>query len=180
MVAGSIKKPDRRVERTRVQLFDAFRDVLLQRGYAKITVGDIIEAANVGRSTFYEHFQSKSDLLEQSIRPLFAVMAETAGTSALPPALEPILAHFYERGPLVKVLFTGAPRRILTALLAELIEEQIGGGLCIPPAMAAAQIAHGQFALLESWLFSNDRIAAAQIAQAMSRSSRAAAVAMKR
>ena len=56
-------KPDRRVQRTRQLLRDALVTLILEKGYQKITVQDLIDRANVGRSTFYSHFRDKEDLL---------------------------------------------------------------------------------------------------------------------
>lgn len=57
------KRIDRQVERTRQLLRDALVSLILEKGYQKITVQDIIDRANVGRSTFYSHYQDKEDLL---------------------------------------------------------------------------------------------------------------------
>ena len=57
------KKIDRRVQRTRQILRDALVALILEKGYQKITVQDIIDRAHVGRSTFYSHFRDKDDLL---------------------------------------------------------------------------------------------------------------------
>ena len=56
-------KTDRRVQRTRQLLRDALVSLILEKGFQKITVQDIIDRANVGRSTFYSHFRDKEDLL---------------------------------------------------------------------------------------------------------------------
>ncbi|HEX2911470.1 MAG TPA: TetR/AcrR family transcriptional regulator [Chloroflexia bacterium] len=56
-------KPDRRVKRTRQLLREALFALILERGYDDITVQDILERADVGRSTFYTHFYDKDDLL---------------------------------------------------------------------------------------------------------------------
>jgi AcrR family transcriptional regulator len=53
---------DRRVARTRAALQQAHISLILKRGYEAVTVEDICEAANVGRSTFYAHFTGKDDL----------------------------------------------------------------------------------------------------------------------
>jgi AcrR family transcriptional regulator len=58
-----MKKSDRRVERTRQLLRDALVSLILEKGYQKITIQDIINRANVGRSTFYSHYRDKEDLL---------------------------------------------------------------------------------------------------------------------
>ena len=56
---------NRQVRKTRAALLDAFGRLVLERGYADIRIADVIRQANVGRSTFYEHFRSKDDLLRQ-------------------------------------------------------------------------------------------------------------------
>ena len=56
-------RPDRRVSRTRRALKDALTDLILEKGYEAVTVQDVIDRADVGRSTFYAHFVDKDDLL---------------------------------------------------------------------------------------------------------------------
>jgi AcrR family transcriptional regulator len=53
---------DRRIRRTRKLLQDALLELILEKGYAAVTVQDVIDRANVGRSTFYAHFQDKESL----------------------------------------------------------------------------------------------------------------------
>src|SRR5262245_44726876 len=55
-------KKDRRSERTRRSLSEAMVELIREKDYSAITVNDIIERANVGRSTFYAHFRDKDDL----------------------------------------------------------------------------------------------------------------------
>ncbi len=54
---------DRRVQRTRQLLQQALLDLILEKGYAVITVQDILDRANLGRSTFYAHYRDKDELL---------------------------------------------------------------------------------------------------------------------
>jgi AcrR family transcriptional regulator len=54
---------DRRVQRTRKLLQGALIDLIKERGYDNVTIQDITDRANVGRTTFYLHYQSKEDLL---------------------------------------------------------------------------------------------------------------------
>jgi AcrR family transcriptional regulator len=57
------KTVDRRIQRTRKLLQDGLLELILEKGFDSVTVQDVIDRANVGRSTFYAHFQDKDDLL---------------------------------------------------------------------------------------------------------------------
>ena len=57
------ERPDRRVKRTRRALHEALIGLILEKGYEAITVQDIADRADVGRSTFYAHFVDKDALL---------------------------------------------------------------------------------------------------------------------
>ena len=53
---------DRRVVRTCTAINQALMDLIAEREYDDITVGDIIGRADVGRSTFYQHYQNKDEV----------------------------------------------------------------------------------------------------------------------
>jgi AcrR family transcriptional regulator len=56
------KNEDRRIQRTRKLLQEALLALILEKGYETVTVQDVIDRANVGRSTFYSHFEDKEAL----------------------------------------------------------------------------------------------------------------------
>ena len=60
-------KIDRRVARTRELLHQALMSLILEKGYEEVTVADICDSANVGRSTFYAHFTCKDDLRRHGV-----------------------------------------------------------------------------------------------------------------
>lgn len=72
---------DRRQRKTRVAIFGAFTELLSKKHFAQITVGDIIEKADVGRATFYAHFETKEFLLRELCEELFCHIFDTAEDS---------------------------------------------------------------------------------------------------
>ena len=62
---------DRREIKTRAAIFAAFIDLLSRKRFEQITVGEIIEGANIGRATFYAHFETKQFLLKALCEELF-------------------------------------------------------------------------------------------------------------
>ena len=62
---------DRRQKKSREAIFNAFISLLSKKHYNKITVGEIIEIADIGRATFYSHFETKDFLLKELCVELF-------------------------------------------------------------------------------------------------------------
>ena len=62
---------DRRQAKTRKAVFEAFVSLLEEKGYSSLTLQDIIDRADIGRSTFYAHFEAKDDLLNVLCEEIF-------------------------------------------------------------------------------------------------------------
>ena len=62
---------DRRQRKTREAIFSAFTGLLKTEPYSRITVQEIIDMADIGRTTFYAHFEAKDDLLNSLCAEIF-------------------------------------------------------------------------------------------------------------
>jgi AcrR family transcriptional regulator len=68
------KEPsDRRIQRTRSLLHGALIELILEKEFDKVTVQDVIERADVGRSTFYSHFKDIEDLFLSGFENLWSL-----------------------------------------------------------------------------------------------------------
>ena len=57
------KRKDRRILRTREILSTTLFELMKEKNYSQISIKEIMSRANIGRSTFYEHFENKEQLL---------------------------------------------------------------------------------------------------------------------
>ena len=62
-----MEKIDRRKQRSRNLIKDAFLSLLMDKPFHDITIQEIADAADVGRATFYLHYRSKEELPHENI-----------------------------------------------------------------------------------------------------------------
>jgi AcrR family transcriptional regulator len=74
--AGGLARPpeDRRIRRTREALTGALLALVLEKRYGAITIQDLLDRADIGRSTFYAHYRGKDDLLLRSFERLLEML----------------------------------------------------------------------------------------------------------
>ncbi len=182
---------DRRQRRTRDAIFSAFRGLIVghRRRYAEVRVDDIVAGAAIGRSTFYEHYKSKDDMLLASMTDMLDVLAGAVTDQPDMPHLEELLAHFVDVRPFAREVLWGptsqhtAPR--VTRELARRVEAHLrqrgatrSCSPIIPLELMAAQIAEAQLALVRAWLSGDSKAEPASVAEAMCRSARSTALAL--
>ena len=79
------KVTDRRIQRTRMLLHKALMSLILEKKYESITVQEILDRADVGRSTFYMHFRDKDELLVSGFQYLQSFLESVQGALATVP-----------------------------------------------------------------------------------------------
>lgn len=72
MSERSLNRHQRRKIRTRKQLEQATKELIVEKGYEALTIQDIVDRADLGRGTFYLHFQDKEEavwsMIERGLR----------------------------------------------------------------------------------------------------------------
>lgn len=66
---------DRRARRTRDALGDALVGLMHEKPFDEIKVQDVLDRADVGRSTFYTHYRDKDDLLLSDVEDFWEMMS---------------------------------------------------------------------------------------------------------
>lgn len=84
---------DKRIQKTRRSIYQAFLGLLNELGYDHMRVQDVIDKAEVGRSTFYAHYASKEALLEELCKDLFHHLFEKTSEQV---DLERFLSHIFK------------------------------------------------------------------------------------
>ena len=158
MSENSPRQPDPRAVRTRDRLGDALIGLLLAKPFNEITVQEVLDRAEVSRSTFYEHYRDKNDLFLSDVDDFFAAMSGLlAKTGERPGRVTPVTEFFTH---------VADARELYAALLAsgrmhdvrELGEAHFARGIAerLPPSpdkQARAQaLAGALFALLTWWV----------------------------
>ena len=152
------KKIDRRTARTRQSLITAFA-TLVHRGHRieSIRIGDIIEQANVARSTFYEHFKDKSELFAITFEPFFAALSGAVDERQDMDELIAMMDFCWQERDISRSLLDVANRRVMSKVLRRYIAARMRR---VPSASArkgfsidlvAAGIAEAQLATLSVW-----------------------------
>ena len=182
-IRSSRPATDRRTQRTRAALLEAFRVIMLDEGFEAVTPTRLAAAANVGRSTFYEHFASVEELLGASIGRLLGPLAASTLSPRMDPGMVEILQHFWENRRIGKAMLAGDARPVVIAVLTErfeagLITQRTAQITAMSPRLAASFLSAGMIAVLEAWLAGRTQGTPAQVAESLHAACYATAQAM--
>ncbi len=160
-----IESTDSRIQRTRQILFQAFSELVLSRPYQDIRVADIIERAGIARSTFYQHYQNKDDILVDSMTGMLETIADSAIGRADHNQLAFILEHFWENRRLGRIILNAPPYKRIIRQLSVMIELRWENSAkhqnapvakpfdpTFPIRMQSIQLAEKQFTVIREWL----------------------------
>jgi AcrR family transcriptional regulator len=178
------KIADRRVQRTRMMLHKALMSLILEKKYESITVQEILDRADVGRSTFYIHFQSKDDLLFSGFQYLESFLESARESSATAPTkpYESIIgfslamfehAQEYRRVNRALLGSTAEPivRRRIQSVLTGIVSRELKlelqrrkrGNLSVSPGLLVHFLVSTYVSVLSWWLNSKDPVSPGEI-----------------
>lgn len=137
-----------RTASARRSIIEAFNRLVLARRDPRPPIAEVLDAAGVAKSTFYEHFDGRDGLLIESLKPPLSIIADAAAGVGDPERLQAILEHFGEQRRAVADLLCGplAPRFVRA--LAALIRERTD----LLSANAALQLADMQIGYIRLWV----------------------------
>jgi AcrR family transcriptional regulator len=157
---------DRRVARTRESLRDALLELLAERGWDGIDIHSLCDRANVGRSTFYQHFPNKEELLKISLAGLRTELRETVRRLGDGPPdqlgfVGGLLEHVHRQQAVFRAVLGRRSglfvqdrfRELLVDLVLE--ERSVGSGRTWQAGALAHYLAGALFQLLVWWLGAN-------------------------
>ncbi len=165
------KKEDRRIRRTRQLLRDAYVNLLMEKGYEAITVQDIIDQADVARSTFYAHFLDKEDLLlgqhgifsgnlDQHTKEKFFAEDDQENQSILP--MRGLFRHLQTHHHIYKAMLGGPGVDLAIKALYDMLGNNIqhklephlpdDQNLSVPLPLLAEYLAGALISLIKWWL----------------------------
>lgn len=162
-------KNDRRSRRTRQLLGDALVELMLEKRFEAITVQEILDRADIGRSTFYAHYRDKESLLMSEIERVIQLLDEYATKAGQPhngllPSLE-LFRHIKEQRRLMQAFVWGRGVEMYMGDFQDLVRKIIqrnlhsmagdGANFSVPP-LVVADFAASTFLMLLRWWFDED------------------------
>ena len=131
---------DRRQLKTRNAIFAAFSSLLGRKSYSAMTVQDILDEADIGRSTFYAHFETKDELLRAMCTDIFShvfsdeIMSEEthdfSDKDSFQDHITHILCHLREKQQHIKGIFSGECGEIFMRYFKEYLYQVFDRQLC--------------------------------------------------
>ena len=184
-------RTDRRIQRTRELLQNALKELIGERGYDAITIQDIVDRANIGRTTFYLHYNSKDELFISCheamvskflIAPLHPLSREELLSPDAPQGLKSAYQHLEDSRAMLYAIFQGKDSLLIMRQIRDWNAREIETNLrtvfaeiesTTPLDVLANYLAGAQIALMHWWLEKSQPHTLANLAQTFHRLQRA-------
>lgn len=154
------------MHRTQRALVQALIELVLEKRYDAITIRDLLDRADVGRSTFYSHYRGKDDLLLRSFERMIDMLDQSMDRDGAPTTrVAPVRELFRHVGQFRSFHKALARARVLERQhqgrvdhLSRTIERRLvalpagPNGLAAPLPVLARALAGAVFALLDWWI----------------------------
>lgn len=187
-------KSDRRVQRTRQQLQKALIELIGERDYDTLTIQEIVDRANIGRTTFYLHYNSKDDLFmscheaivsgfHSGLLFLHPLSREELLSPETPPPMTMAYQHLAETWRQLSPILHGKDGALLWRQIRDRSAAEIEANLqavfaeatsTIPLNVLANYLAGAHMALIHWWLEKHHPFTPELLAQTVHRLQRAA------
>jgi len=180
MLPGKHPK-DRRIQKTKALLHEALFSLIVEKNYESIVVNDILDRANVGRSTFYSHFSDKDELLVSGMHDMLRSIRPSGLLPSAKPHEQtiwfslPIFEHIDEHrrasvasiGPRGRAIIHEHLQKVLAELIADGVTKRLQSrrktAARIPPDVVVQYIASTFILVMNWWLEKKSPLAPKEI-----------------
>jgi len=177
-------KIDRRVQKTRTFLHKALMSIILEKKYESITVQEILDRADVGRSTFYMHYTDKDELLLSGLQYVKNLLQAAQASATAPPGRSyetivgfslPMFEHVYEYRAVNRALLgsnaEAVVRRYIHSALVAVVDREVRmefrkrkrGNCPLSPELLTHFVVSTFISILTFWLNARNPVPPAEI-----------------
>jgi len=178
---------DRRVQKTRTLLHKALMSTILEKRYESITVQEILDRADVGRSTFYMHYADKDELLLSGLQNVKDLLQAAQARATAPQGKSyetivgfslPMFEHVYEYRAVNRALLgsnaEAVVRRNIHSALVAIVDREVRmefrkrkrGNCPLSPELLTHFVVSTFISILTFWLNARNPVPPAEIDEA--------------
>lgn len=154
---------DKRIQKTKAKLKSTLLALLKEKDIQSVSVTELCKMTNLNRNTFYAHYRSPSEVLEEIEEEFLYILGETVSTSnfrtmSLYSMMSAILTLIYERKDICSVIFSAHGNKnfiknVTYLLKAGIISDWISKGMTeLESNVMYSYCVSGAIGVLEDWV----------------------------